>query len=101
MYDLLHRLATFWQHLDALARLRLGIIVALLVVGLLAALLGAFLGNDWSGIWLNLGNLRPSGYLAAGAGAHCNRDMFLERIGRYCSNHRTSGRSRSLRGPLT
>jgi hypothetical protein len=36
-----HRLTTRWQHLDALARLRLGIIVALLVVGLLAALLGA------------------------------------------------------------
>jgi hypothetical protein len=50
-----HRLTTRWQHLDALARLRLGIIVALLVVGLLAALLGAFLGNDWPGIWLNLG----------------------------------------------
>jgi uncharacterized protein YjbI with pentapeptide repeats len=50
-----HRLITRWQHLDPLARLRLGIVAVLLVVGLLAALLGAFLGDDWPGIWLNLG----------------------------------------------
>jgi uncharacterized protein YjbI with pentapeptide repeats len=43
------------HHSNSLARLRLGIVAALLVGGLLAAIFGAALGNDWDGIWLNLG----------------------------------------------
>lgn len=52
----MRRLHTWWQQLDPLARLRLGIVAALLVVGLVVALAGIALSGDWTSILLNLGS---------------------------------------------
>lgn len=52
----MRRLHRWWQQLEPLARLRLGIVAALLVVGLVTALTGIALSGDWTSILLNLGS---------------------------------------------